>query len=69
MNQFSYPEFTWDRVPLYMHIRKNTRFDDEELAFISRFPLVTFEKCTGMTEYGSTEAGTHQHGISEQWMR
>jgi hypothetical protein len=55
-----YPEFSWDHVPLYMHIRKNTDFTEEELAFISRCPLVTFEKSTGIAQYGSTEAGTRK---------
>ena len=57
MKTAHFPEFSWDHVPLYMHIRKNTRFDDEELAFISRCPIITFEKSTGISEYGSTEAG------------
>lgn len=60
MSKAHYPEFSWDRIPLYMHIRKNTDFTDEELAFISRFPMITFEKSTGITQYGSSEAGTRE---------
>lgn len=26
-----FPDFSWDRVPLYMHIRKSTGFTLEEL--------------------------------------
>ena len=25
-----YPEFSWDHVPLYMHIRKSAKFNQEE---------------------------------------
>ena len=52
------PEFTWDRIPLYMHIRKATSFTDEEIAFLARFPLITFEKANGHEDHGSVEAGT-----------
>jgi hypothetical protein len=54
------PEFSWDHIPLYMHIRKNTDFTEDELAAISRCPLITFEKSTGITQYGSTEAGARE---------
>ncbi|NJN05851.1 MAG: hypothetical protein HC814_05020, partial [Rhodobacteraceae bacterium] len=42
--QAAYPEFTWDRIPLYMHVRKAKSFTDEEIKFLTRFPLITFEK-------------------------
>ena len=53
-----YPEFTWDRIPLYMHIRKATSFTDEEIAFLAKFPLITFEKENGHSDHGSVEKGT-----------
>ena len=53
-----YPEFSWDRIPLYMHIRKATSYTDEEIAFLARFPLITFEKANGYRDHGSVEAGT-----------
>ena len=53
-----YPQFAWDRIPLYMHIRKATAFTAEEIAFLAKFPLITFEKANGHQEYGSVEAGT-----------
>lgn len=56
--QASYPEFSWDHVPLYMHIRKDSAYTDEEIAFIAKFPLITFEKSNGHKTYGSTEKGT-----------
>jgi len=54
----SYPEFTWDRIPLYMHVRKARSFTAEELEFLARFPLITFEKANGHLDHGSVEAGT-----------
>ncbi|MBP0905422.1 putative glycoside hydrolase [Mariniflexile gromovii] len=52
------PEFSWDTMPLYMHLRKATAFTDEEINYLSKFPLITFEKTTGSKTYGSTENGT-----------
>ncbi len=52
------PAFSWDCVPLYVHIRKNTAFTDEEIKYLATFPLITFEKATGHTDSGSVEAGT-----------
>ncbi|MGB6222936.1 hypothetical protein [Haloferula sp.] len=40
ISEASFPEFSWDRVPLYMHIRKDDSFSPEEIAFISKFPLI-----------------------------
>ena len=52
------PEFSWDTMPLYMHLRKDTEFTTEELQYLAKFPLITFEKTTGSKTYGSTELGT-----------
>lgn len=52
------PSFSWERVPRYMHIRKDTVFTADEIRYLASFPLVTFEKTTGAKEFGSTEAGT-----------
>ncbi len=52
------PQFGWDRVPLYVHIRKDTAFTAEEIQHLATFPLITFEKSTGNKDSGSTEAGT-----------
>ena len=41
-----------------MHIRKDTAYTDEEIAFIAKFPLITFEKSNGHKTFGSTEQGT-----------
>uniref|UniRef100_A0A6U0HTL9 Glycoside-hydrolase family GH114 TIM-barrel domain-containing protein n=1 Tax=Helicotheca tamesis TaxID=374047 RepID=A0A6U0HTL9_9STRA len=53
-----YPEFSWDTLPLYIHIRKRIAFEDEDLEYLSKFPLITLEKTTGMRTYGCTCAGS-----------
>lgn len=53
-----FPEFSWDCVPRYMHVRKSTAFTEAEIRYLASFPLITFEKTTGAREFGSTEAGT-----------
>ena len=52
------PEFSWDTMPLYMHVRKSTAFTNKEIQYLSKFPLITFEKTTGSKTFGSTEKGT-----------
>jgi hypothetical protein len=52
------PVFSWDTVPRYMHVRKTTAFTDKEIEYLATFPLITFEKTTGMKDAGSTEEGT-----------
>jgi len=52
------PEFSWDKMPLYMHLRKSTAFTNKEVKFIAKHPLITFEKTTGSKTYGATEKGT-----------
>ncbi len=52
------PHFSWDHVQCYMHIRKDTAFTREEVAYLAQFPLITFEKTTGARGFGSTEKGT-----------
>lgn len=38
------PTFSWDHVSLYMHIRKDTAYTDDEIRYLAKFPLITFEK-------------------------
>ncbi|MBB3208236.1 hypothetical protein FHS27_004063 [Rhodopirellula rubra] len=52
------PAFSWDTIPLYMHIRKVDAFTDQELNYLADFPLITLEKTTGSRAYGSTDEGT-----------
>ena len=54
----NYPTFSWDSVPLYMHVRKATAFTDDEIEYLARFPLIAFEKATGHKSYGTVEEGT-----------
>ena len=54
------PDFNWDRVPRYMHVRKATAFTSQEIEYLATFPLITFEKTTGSEEFGGTEAGIVQ---------
>ena len=53
-----FPAFSWDTIPLYMHIRKATAFTDHELDYLASYPLVTLEKTTGLHSSGSTDEGT-----------
>lgn len=53
-----FPDFNWDTIPLYMHVRKAAAFTDEELDYLASFPLVTLEKTTGLQSSGSTDEGT-----------
>lgn len=54
----NYPPFSWDHIPLYMHVRKAKSYTAEEIAFLAKFPLLTFEKANGHQDHGSVEAGT-----------
>lgn len=56
--QDHYPEFSWDHIPLYQHMRKSKAFTQEELEYLAGFPLITLEKTTGSATYGSTEKGS-----------
>ncbi|MDG1875776.1 MAG: putative glycoside hydrolase [Mariniblastus sp.] len=51
------PQFSWEHVPLYMHVRKSTAFTPKELDYLAGFPLITLEKTTGSKTHGSSEAG------------
>ena len=54
----NFPVFSWDKMPLYMHIRKSSAFTADEIQFLANFPLITIEKSTGYLTYGSNENGT-----------
>ncbi|MFC2091069.1 putative glycoside hydrolase [Bacteroidota bacterium] len=58
ISKSNYPEFSWEKVPLYMHMRKSTAFSAEELEYLASFPIVTLEKITGSKTYGSSEKGS-----------
>jgi len=54
------PEFTWDQIQLYFHGRKATAFNDTEIAYLAKFPLITLEKTTGNQTFLTTEEGSIQ---------
>lgn len=54
----NYPEFSWDTMPLYMHVRKHTAYTNEEINYLASFPLITLEKSQAQNTYGSTEDGS-----------
>ena len=37
------PDFSWDTVPRYMHVRKATAFTPQEIEYLATFPLITFD--------------------------
>ena len=52
------PEFSWDRVPQYMHIRKAKGYTPDEIRYLATFPLVTLEKANGYRVFKTNEDGT-----------
>ena len=52
------PEFSWDRVPQYMHIRKWKNYTPDEIRYLATFPLVTLEKANGYQVFKTSEDGT-----------
>lgn len=59
-----YPEFSWDHVPLYQHMRKSEAFTKEELEYLATFPIITLEKTTGSKTYGSSEKGSIEAALA-----
>lgn len=52
------PEFSWDTVPVYIHVGKNGGFTDEEIDFVATHSnFVCLEKGHGASTHGSTEKG------------
>ncbi len=57
------PAFSWNTLPLYIHVRKTAAFTPEEVNYLAKYPLITFEKTTGSETYGSyLEGFEHQVG-------
>jgi hypothetical protein len=52
-----YPEFSWDTMPLYMHVWKRTSYSKDEIEFLAKHPLITLEKAQGSKE-GTIQEGT-----------
>ncbi len=56
-NADKFPEFSWDTMPLYMHVWKQTSYTAAEIEFLAKFPLITLEKAQGQKE-GTVQQGT-----------
>lgn len=64
-NNSRYPEFSWDRLPVCLHLSRMATaddpvedFTDEELAIIAKHPVICIEKTQGVHKYGSLKEGT-----------
>ncbi len=51
------PEFSWDTMPLYMHVWKKNSYTKDELKYLAKYPLITIEKAQGSRE-GTIQQGT-----------
>jgi hypothetical protein len=51
------PEFSWDTMPLYMHVWKRTSYTEDEINYLAKYPLITLEKAQG-TSTGTVQEGT-----------
>lgn len=51
------PEFSWDTMPLYMHVWKRTSYTKDEINYLAKYPLITLEKAQGNKE-GTVQEGT-----------
>jgi len=51
------PEFSWDTMPLYMHVWKRTSYTKAEIDYLAKYPLITLEKAQG-TKEGTVQEGT-----------
>ena len=56
-NADKYPDFSWDTMPLYMHVWKQTSYTKAEIAYLAGYPLITLEKVQGRKE-GTIQEGT-----------
>ena len=60
------PPFSWDTVPIYIHVGKADGFSNEEIARVAdRSDFVCLEKGHGASRHGSTEKGTIPNIISK----
>ncbi|MFI3331733.1 MAG: putative glycoside hydrolase [Rikenellaceae bacterium] len=54
-----YPEFSWNTVPVALHLGKDNDFTKEEIKFIAQFPLVCFEKNQAERKYHDVVQGAY----------
>jgi len=59
------PEFSWDKVPVYIHFGKNAGMTEAEIAFVATHSsLVSLEKGHGSNRHGSTELGIEADAVA-----
>lgn len=58
VNDDAFPSFTWDSLPVALHFSNYLDYTDEELKFMSNFPLITIEKNQGFSVYQDVRKGT-----------
>lgn len=59
-NKGSFPEFSWDKVPVCLHFAKKTGdFTVQEARFITRFPIVCIEKSQAVDKNNGMEQGSY----------
>jgi hypothetical protein len=60
-----YPEFSWKKVPVYLHFGKRTALTEEELEFVAAHSdFICFEKGHGSLTHGSTEKGIEADAVA-----
>ncbi|MFI3290256.1 MAG: putative glycoside hydrolase [Opitutales bacterium] len=54
-----FPEFSWDRVPVCIHLcKRRDNFTEDEAKFLARFPVICIEKQQALFKYKTIERGT-----------
>jgi hypothetical protein len=61
------PAFSWDRVPLYLHIRKDTAFTDDEIKHLATFPLITFDDNLRLVLSPRLKAALPQRAVADNF--
>lgn len=46
-DQYNMPDFSWETVPVCIHLYKDELFSEQDIEFISRFPIMCIEKAHG----------------------
>lgn len=52
-----FPEYSWDKVPVYAHFSTAYDITDEQYAVVSRYPIVCLEKNIANLDYGGSDKG------------
>lgn len=57
LNKNSYPEFSWDTVPVGLHFSAKGGFSPEQVDFVSKFPIFCIEKHQGVSAFKDARKG------------